>query len=57
MSQAAKMYREKVGHPVISVVIGMTATNFTVNAPDDPHGLDVCGFDSSVPSIIQEFVK
>lgn len=54
--QAAKQYREWVGHDVKNVVVGMTATNFTINDPSDTSGLDVVGMDTSVPTLISDFI-
>lgn len=38
------------------IVMGMTATNFTIADPTDPGMLDICGFDSAVPELVKEFV-
>lgn len=39
------------------IVVGMTATDFTIADPNDPLSLDIAGFDSSIPGLIQEFVR
>ena len=39
------------------VVCGVTATNFTIADPNDPGMLDVVGFDSAVPMLIDQFSK
>jgi len=39
--QALKNYRNEVGHDVKEVVVGMTATNFSIADPTDPSSLDV----------------
>jgi 60 kDa SS-A/Ro ribonucleoprotein len=39
-----------------NIVLGLTATDFTIADPNDPNSLDVVGFDSAVPQIIGEFV-
>lgn len=55
--QALETYRKQVGHPVKQIVVAMTATDFTIADPKDPHSLDVVGFDSALPSLIAEFTK
>ena len=39
------------------VACGMTATNYSVDDPDDPGMLDVVGFDGSCPAIISKFAR
>lgn len=56
-SQALKAYREQTGIKAAEVVIGMTASPFTIADPLDPLTLDVVGFDASVPQAIQEFLR
>jgi 60 kDa SS-A/Ro ribonucleoprotein len=56
-SQALRRYREKMGVNAKEVVIGMTATNFTIADPNDPGTLDVAGFDAAVPQIVSEFAR
>lgn len=56
-SQALKRYREKMDLQAKQIVIGMTSTNFTIADPNDAGSLDVAGFDSSVPQVIQEFLR
>ncbi len=56
-SQALREYREKMGIEAKEVVIGMTATNFTIADPNDPLTLDVCGFDTTVPQVLGEFLR
>lgn len=53
--QAANDYRNKVGHDVKLIAVGMTATNYSVVDPKDPSGLNVSGFDSAVPALISDF--
>lgn len=55
--QALEQYRNKVQHPVKSVVVGMTATQFSIAEPKDPHSLDVVGFDTATPDILSNFIK
>jgi 60 kDa SS-A/Ro ribonucleoprotein len=55
-TQALNKYRDAVGHDVKLVVAAMVANEFTVNDPNDPSGLDICGFDSATPQIISSFI-
>ena len=55
--QALKQYRQKMGIDAKLVVVGMTATNFTIADPLDSGMMDVVGFDSSAPEIISSFVR
>lgn len=54
--QALDMYRNKVGHEVRSVVVGMASTGFSIADPTRNDMMDVVGFDSSAPSLISDFV-
>lgn len=56
-SQALNEYRRKFNPDARLVVIGMTATEFTVADPNDKGSLNVAGFDSAAPAIIAEFVR
>lgn len=56
-SEALRQYRQKINPRAKNVVLGMTATEFTVNDPNDPGGLDVAGFDTSVPAVVADFVR
>lgn len=55
-SQALQRYREQMGIDAKLIVVGMTATNFTIADPNDPGMLDVVGFDASVPEVMGQFV-
>ena len=55
--QALHEYRERMGIPARLVVVGMTATEFSIADPSDPGMLDVAGFDAAVPSLITEFAR
>lgn len=55
--QALRSYRQFVGHDVKNVVVGMTATNFTIADPQDASSLDVVGFDTAVPNLISAFSR
>jgi len=55
--QALEAYRQKMGIPARMVVVGMTATDFTIADPSDPGSLDVAGLDSAVPNLIANFSR
>jgi 60 kDa SS-A/Ro ribonucleoprotein len=54
--EALKEYRQKMGIPAKLVVVGFTASPFTIGDPDDVSCLDVAGFDSATPNLIADFV-
>lgn len=54
-SEALKQYRNKTGLAAKSVVVGMTATNFTIADPKDAGMMDVVGFDTAAPQIMSDF--
>jgi 60 kDa SS-A/Ro ribonucleoprotein len=56
-SQALARYREKVNPNAKLVVVGMTATDFTIADPDDAGMLDVVGFDTATPNLIADFSR
>jgi len=55
--QALRQYRERSGINARLVVVGMTATDFSIADPQDPGSLDVAGFDSAVPNLIADFSR
>lgn len=56
--QALREYRNTTGIPAKLVVMGVTATPFTIADPSDPLGqLDVAGFSADVPSLVTEFSR
>jgi len=55
--EALKEYRQKMGIPAKLSVLGMTATECTVADPDDPGTLDMVGFSTDVPKILNQFIK
>jgi len=55
--QALKKYREIMGINAKLVVCGVTSTGFSIADPDDPGMLDIVGFDSAVPLLINDFVS
>lgn len=54
---ALKQYRDRTGIPAKLIVVGMTATGFTIADPNDAGALDVVGFDPSVPQLISDFIR
>lgn len=55
--QALDAYRRKMGIQTKQVVMGMTATRFTIADPYDPFSLDIAGMDASTPQALQEFAR
>lgn len=55
VSQALRMYREKMGINAKLIAVGMTATSFSVVDPKDPGSLDVVGFDTNAPAAMAAF--
>lgn len=53
--QALKQYRAARGISAKLIVLATAATPFTIADPTDAGMLDVCGLDSSVPNIINNF--
>lgn len=53
--QALRQYREWSGIDARLIVVGLTATDFTIADPHDPGMLDVAGFDSAVPTLLSDF--
>jgi len=53
---ALSNYRDRMSRPRAGgVVVGMTATRFSVADPSDPRMLDVVGFDLATPHLISAF--
>jgi 60 kDa SS-A/Ro ribonucleoprotein len=55
--QALRQYREKTGIPAKLIVVGMTATQFSIADPSDAGMLDVVGFDAAAPSVMSDFSR
>lgn len=53
--QALAQYRQKYVKDAKLIVCGTSTTNFTIADPKDPGMLDIVGFDSSAPQLIQQF--
>lgn len=55
--QALRQYRDRTGIDARLIVVGMTATEFSIADPTDPGMLDVAGFDSAAPTLIGDFSR
>lgn len=55
--QALEQYRQRMGIPAKLIVVGMTASDVTIANPDDPGMLDVVGFDTAAPNIMNDFSR
>ncbi len=55
--QALDMYRQKMGIPAKAVAVGMTATNYSIFDGTDSGCLNVVGFDTNTPALINDFAK
>lgn len=53
--QALQNYRQGMGIQAKMVVVGMTATEFSIADPSDMGSMDVCGFDLATPQVISQF--
>jgi len=56
-SEALNQYRRAFNKDAKLVVVGLTATDFSIASPQDAGMLDVVGMDSATPSIITAFSK
>ncbi len=55
--QALRQYREASGIAAKLVVVGMVANGFTIADPNDAGMLDVVGFDTATPPLINDFAR
>lgn len=55
--QALRQYREQRNPNAKLIVVGMTATKFTIADPRDSGMLDVVGFDAGAPQLISDFIR
>ena len=55
--KALQEYRTRTGIDAKLIVVGVTATNFTIADPNDKGMLDVAGCDANLPKLIAEFSK
>lgn len=54
---ALEQYRQKSGIPARLIVVGMTATQFSIANPQDKGMMDVVGFDPQTPAMISSFAR
>lgn len=55
--QALNSFRRKVNSRAKMVVAAMESNNVSIADPNDAGMMDVCGFDSAVPSLIADFSR
>lgn len=55
--QALRAYRERSGIAARLIVVGLTATEFSIADPSDAGMLDVVGFDSAAPALMAAFTR
>lgn len=55
--QALREYRETTGIAAKLIVVGLTATKYTIADPQDGGMLDVVGFDAAAPAVMSQFSK
>lgn len=53
---ALDQYRKGFVQDARQVVLGTTATNFSIADPNDPLALDIAGFSADVPQVVAAFV-
>lgn len=56
-STLLKKYRNETGINAQLIVMGMTATNFSIADPLDRGMLDVVGFDTNTPKVVSDFMS
>jgi 60 kDa SS-A/Ro ribonucleoprotein len=56
-SQALVDYRKRSGRDSKLIVYGMVSNGFSIADPNDPGMLDVVGFDTAVPAVVESFIK
>lgn len=54
-TQALDSYNRRMGRNARLIVMGMTATEFSIADPSRRDMMDVVGFDTAVPSLVREF--
>ncbi len=55
--QALREYRQKSGIAAKLIVVGMTATEFSIADPADAGTIDVVGFDAAATAIMADFIR
>src|SRR5262249_26285840 len=53
--QALQRYRQATRIPARLIVVGLTATGYSIADPNDGGMLDVVGFDSAAPAVMSQF--
>lgn len=56
-TQALEQYRQATGIPARLCVVGMTSNGFSIADPSDQGQLDVVGFDTGTPDLINGFSR
>lgn len=56
-AQALRQYRSEFVGDARAVVVGLTASGFSLADPNDRGMLDIAGFDTSVPAVIANFIR
>lgn len=57
-SEAMKQYRDGMKMPQTKLVVVATqGSDYTIADPADPFMMDMCGFDSHGPKILQDFIR
>ncbi len=55
--QALRQYRDQMGIPAKLIVCGMVSSNFTIADPNDRGMIDIVGFDTASPEVMNGFVR
>lgn len=55
--QALDQFRQSMGREAKCIVVGMTSNGFTIADPEDSGMLDIVGFDTAAPALIQDFIS
>ena len=55
--QALDHYRRATGIPARLVVVAMSANDYSIADPNDALQMDVAGFDTSVPTLVTQFIQ
>jgi 60 kDa SS-A/Ro ribonucleoprotein len=55
-SMALQLYRNQMNKNTKLIVVALTSNGFSIANPDDSNMMDVCGFDSNMYNMINEFI-
>ncbi len=55
--KALEEYRRKMQIDSQLIVVGMTSNGFSIADPKDPNSLDIVGFDTAVPQLLNNFIS